>query len=245
MSAASKSGSEQTASVGIRRLTDLVERLQSEGSDRERLRAAECALRFKRSWIDLAAALSEVRERSAYQRWGYQDLMSYAASELGIRSATVDKLLVSYTTLRRHAPKRLAGRDAGEIPSYQALDYLARATGELRSTGKPPRDAPDAPPSDGVLRALRKAVFEEGQSVRQLRDQFDPVLRPRTAQQQQQLALRKLSAAARRLIAQLDEVDELEALDAPRLRRVLDTLREQTEVLAEQLAEIAPLAEVA
>ncbi|MBW2731192.1 MAG: hypothetical protein JRH20_02300 [Deltaproteobacteria bacterium] len=80
---------------------------------------------FKRSWVDLAAALHAVRERGGFQSWGYDDLPSYCAAELGLRGATVDKLLVSFAMLNKHAPQRLEGSDEGEIPSYQALDYLA------------------------------------------------------------------------------------------------------------------------
>jgi len=225
-------------SGGVKRLTELVNQLEQQGADEKRLRAARCALTFKRSWIDLAAALSEVMRAGAFQAWGYQDLMTYAASELGLRSATTDKLLVSYATLQKHAPASLRGEGEGSIPSYQALDYLARATGEMRATGKAPRDAPDKPPDKKLMQELHSAVFDEGHSARQLRDRFDPVLRPRTPEQQQQIALRRLSAAAKRLLLQLDEVDELDELPVPNLESVLESLRKQAETLTEQLSEL-------
>ena len=93
-----------------------------------------------------------------------------------------------------------------------------------------------------MLKELQSAVFDEGQSLKQLRDRFDPLLRPRTPEQQQQLALRRLSAAARHLLVQLDEEEELEELPVPDLQGVIETLREQAEALTEQLKNLAAAA---
>lgn len=226
-------------SVSIRRLTQLVDQLEQQSGDRVRLHAARCALNFRRSWIELAEALSELRASGAYQAWGYRDLMSYAAEELGIRAATVDKLLVSFTTLHKHAPARLSGEDEGAIPSYQALDYFARATGEPRASGRPPRDAPDEPPSGEVLDALHAAVFDEGCSVRRLRQQFDPLIRPRSPEEARRIALRRLSLAARRLVEQLDEVEDLDQPPPPNLQQLLEGIRTQAAELTEQLRDLS------
>jgi hypothetical protein len=223
-------------SGSVQRLTQLVEELEQGGGAPERLHAARCALAFKRSWVELAAALSAVRERGAYQSWGYDDLLSYCASELGLRGATVDKLLVSYATLNKHAPQRLESDEEGAIPSYQALDYFARATGEPRADGSIPKNAPEQPVVEGeVYDQLHDAVFEQGQTAAQLRRNFDPVVRPRSPEEQQLLALRRASATAVRLLEQLGEVDGLADEQVEQLQTVIDDLRGQIEELVGEL----------
>jgi hypothetical protein len=224
-------------SNGVKRLTELVKELESSGGDESRLHPARCALNFKRSWVELGAALTEVRKSGAFRGWGYEDLPTYCATELGMRRATADKLLVSYATLRKHAPDRLA-EPSSEVPSYQALDYLARVTSEPRGNGDAPRNAPEKAPSKKVLDALHTAVFDEGCSVRALREQFDPLVRPRTADQKQEVVLRKLSATARKLLEHLTEAEDLETKPVKGLRDVIKGLRSQTEALSQELKDL-------
>ncbi len=221
----------------VQRLKQLVEDLEQGGGAPERLHAARCALAFKRSWVELAGALSAVREGGAYQSWGYDDLLSYCASELGLRRATVDKLLVSYATLNKHAPRRLESDEEGAIPSYQALDYFARATGEPRADGSMPKNAPKQPIEGEVYDQLRAAVFEQGQTAAQLRYNFDPLVRPRSPEERQLLALRRASATAQRLLEQLGEVDGLAEEQVNHLQAVIDDLRGQIEQLVSALSQ--------
>jgi uncharacterized coiled-coil protein SlyX len=219
----------------VQRLAQLVDDLEADGGSSERLHVARCALAFKRSWVELAAALHEVRQSGAYQQWGYDDLLSYCAGELGIRGPTVDKLLVSYATLSKHAPSRLQSDAEGPIPSYQALDYFARVTGEPRADGSMPRNAPEEPPNEEVMTQLHEAVFEQGQSAQQLRRHFDPLVRPRSPEEQQLWALRRASATAQRLLEQLSEVEGLNAEQVDQLQTVIDDLQAQIEELVSEL----------
>ena len=215
----------------MQRLTRLVEELEQRGGPDERLRVVRCALAFKRSWIDLAGALTVLRASSSYTAWGYEDLLSYAATELGLRAATVDKLLVSYATLNKHAPERLEGGGDGEIPSYQALDYLARVTNEPRADGSFPKNAPKEAPEGEVLEKLHSAVFDEGHSVQQLRRDFDPLVRPRSPEEEQLLAMRRAASTAQRLLDQLAEVEGIEDAPIEVLEKVIEDLRGQIEAL--------------
>ena len=229
-------------SGGVNRLAQLVQQLEDSGEHGERLHTARCALGFKRSWVDLAAALCTVRKLSLHRKWGYSDLFAYCATELGLRNATVDKLLVSYATLSKHAPDRLERGSSAALPSYLALDYLARATGEPRGNGKPPRDCPEEPPDQEVMEALHKAVFEDGRSARQLRQQFDPLVRPRSTIEQQQIVIRRVSATAHRLIEQLNEVEELEMAPLTAISDTIEALRAQAKALSEHLRTVAAAA---
>jgi hypothetical protein len=188
------------------KLDDLADMLERTGDDPERLDVVQRAQRFKRSWVDLAESLVRLRKSRAYEAWGYADLHEYCNKELAIRGATVDKLLLSFTTVERHAPEVLA-RDgvARDIPSIEAVDFFTRALGSDDKPG--PFRRLDAP--DDVVEQLRSAVFDEGQGVRELRERFNPVLHPKNDNAEAQDVVRKAQAAAKKLCELLPEVDGL------------------------------------
>ena len=95
--------------------------------DPERANVVARVRRFKASWIELAEALSDVKRGNRYKTWGYDSFEDYAKKELRLKPDTVDKLLGSFTFLRKRAPEVLE-RDgvARSIPSYQAIDFLRR-----------------------------------------------------------------------------------------------------------------------
>jgi hypothetical protein len=200
------------------KLDDLADMLARTGDDPERLDVVQRAQRFKRSWVDLAESLVRLRKSRAYETWGYADLHEYCNKELAIRGATVDKLLLSFTTVERHAPEVLA-RDgvARDIPSIEAVDFFTRALGSDDKPG--PFRRLDAP--DDVVEQLRSAVFDEGQGVRELRERFNPVLHPKNDNDETRDVVRKAQAAARRLI---DMLSEIEGLTEARVGRTIAAL---------------------
>ena len=194
------------------RLAQLVQDLEK-GGDADRLRTARSALNFKRAWVKLAESLVQVQRDGSYKSWGYADFIEYCTGELGLKRSVVDKLTVSFATLQQHAPERLEPEsEQEEPPSYQALDYFSRALGEPRSDGKPARDAPEQMPSEEVVQELHQAVFEQGLGVQQLRQRFDPLIRPKGPAEQQLMATRRVAATAKRLVEQLQEVEGLSEL---------------------------------
>jgi hypothetical protein len=200
------------------KLDALAEMLERTGDDPERLDIVQRAQRFKRSWVDLAEALVRLRKSRTYEAWGYGDLHDYCNKELAIRGATVDKLLLSFATVERHAPEVLA-RDgvARDIPSIDAVDFFSRALGSEEKPG--PFRRLDAP--DDMVEQLRNAVFEEGQGVRELRERFNPVLHPKSEADESQDLVRKARAAATRLCELLPEV---EGLTSARVGRTIAAL---------------------
>ena len=142
--------------------------LAEQGDDGQRLELVQRARRFKRSWVEMAEGLLYVRQQRSYKRWGFEDFYDYCAQELQLRTATVDKLTGSYSTIRDHAPEVLR-RDgvARSIPSVDAVDYFARAL-EPANDGESETD-----PDPEVISQLRHAVFEDNKPVQSLRRQFN------------------------------------------------------------------------
>ena len=201
-------------SKAIQRLTHLIAALQA-GGDELRLYAAQSAFNFKHSWLEMADALLKIRDSNAFRRWGHESFLAYCEGELGLKRTLVDKLTVSFSALQQHAPERLSGEADAPIPSYQALDYYARAVGQPRFDGSDPMDAPAEPLSPELSGQLHAAVFDECCTHKQLKDRFEPLLRPKSAAQEEHEAVKKVLTTAKRLHEQLEEI---EALDADLLR---------------------------
>jgi hypothetical protein len=224
-------------SKGHEVLEALADRIESSGGDPMRVDIVRRAQRFKRSWVELAEGLTALRKNRRYEKWGYSELSEYCQKELHIKQATVDKLVLSYGALREHAPDVLR-RDgvSREIPSLEAVDYFSRAVGsggddETTST----RRRLDAPRE--VMDELRSAVFEEGRSLGELRKRFDPIFRPKSAEDEAGDQLRKLKQLAERLA---ESVQNVSGLSEKRVARTLAAIEALTRDLDELMAQQQP-----
>jgi hypothetical protein len=229
-----------------RKLDALAALLERTGGDPKRIDAVRRAQNFRRSWLDLAEILIEVRSRNLFEKWGYADLYAYAEDELTLKRATVDKLTVSYNTLERHAPQVLE-RDgvATKIPSYDALDYYQRTVGELERDEVDDEAANEAPrrgkipqlPDPELRREFEEAVFNEGQPVSELRRRFDPHFFPKPKGAEELDRLKKASATARKLAELIAEIEGLPEAMIRKLEGELGKLRSALDELAEPMKE--------
>jgi hypothetical protein len=215
-------------------LEALADRMERSGEDSARVDIVRRAQRFKRSWVELAEGLHALRKTRRYEEWGFSDLSDYCTKELHIKAATLDKLVLSYGALREHAPDVLA-RDgvSRDIPSLDAVDYFSKALGDRdRNDGDKKRlDAPS-----GVIDELRAAVFDEGRSVGELRKRFDPILRPRSPDEEQSDGLRRLKALADRMN---EAVQNTAGLSEKRVARVVAALEALLRDIAEMVQQEA------
>ncbi len=233
--------------TGTKKIDELAALLEKTGGDAQRLEVVRRTQKFKRSWIELAEALTKVRATKGYARWGFEDFYDYCARELTLKRATVDKLTISYSTIQTHAPEVLEWDGVAKaIPSYDAVDYFSRAVGppaneledldvdaDAKKNSKP-RGAPRDPE---LVREMKAAVFDEGQPVAELRKRFDPVLHPRPKGAEHLELLTKASACARKLAELLPDIDGLPEKRVRKLEEELGALRENLEQLAEPLRE--------
>ncbi|MEZ4249782.1 MAG: hypothetical protein R3B99_16250 [Polyangiales bacterium] len=203
------------------RLDRLHDALESQGADRLRLEIVRRARNFKRSWVEMAEALTRVRAAQVYLEWGYPDFETYCHTELMLTKGTVEKLTGSYAVVREHAPQVL-DRDglAQPIPNLDAVEYFAKA---LRGN-EPANDDDDEPgPGDEVVRELREAVFDDPKPVAVLRKTFDPLFFPKPEGAERVENLEKTRGAVRRLEALLQAI---EGVDEGRVKTLLPLLAE-------------------
>ncbi|MBM4375574.1 MAG: hypothetical protein FJ095_10855 [Deltaproteobacteria bacterium] len=220
---------------GVQRLGERARELEAEGAEPLRLEAIQRARKFKRSWLEMAETLTEIRRRHRFEAWGYADLHAYAAEELGMKRATVDKLTGSYHTVERYAPELLK-RDADEarLPPLDSVDYLARALGERGA-----KRAEAAPPE--VLDQLKDAVFEEVRPLTSIRREFHATLFPKSETERANELAERTRAQVRRLLDALTSVDGLDPNLTDESRRVLERLEVELTSLASPLPEDAAL----
>ena len=216
----------------------LLRRLERSGAEPERLDALRCAQQFKRSWIELAGKLVEIRRERGYEAWGYDDFHRYCAEELHLRRATVDKLTVSFSTLERVAPQVLAWDGVAKtIPSYEAIDYLGKAMRlpPERDEDAAPRKREEPAPPREVIKELRTAVFDEGQTVGELRKRFDPVLWPKPKGAEALELVQRASGLAKKLVEAIADIEGLSDRRVAAVEQVLGALRQDLEGIAEPL----------
>lgn len=202
------------------KLGALAESLASKGDDGQRLELVQRARRFKRSWVEMAEALSWVRDTRAFERWGYPDMHAYCQEELQIRGSTVDKLTGGFAALQTHAPQVLR-RDgvAQSIPTVDAVDYFAQALSPSQNAKRP---IPE--PTDEVIQELKAAVFDDNKPVAVLRREFNPVLRPKPDGADGLERMEKATAAAKRLSSLVGNIDDLSPEVVASVERALGKL---------------------
>jgi hypothetical protein len=171
------------------------DRLLAVSDDPERADALAKARSFKRTWLELAEALTRVQQRDAWQRWGFESFDAYCRKELHLRSSTVAKLLGSYRFLETSAPRvleRSRSSAAAPVPSLQAVEFVARAT---------ERGAADPE----TLQSIQRVAFDEGGDAPLLARRFNEVAFPQSEDDRADKARAQLVATARRLAALVAE----------------------------------------
>jgi hypothetical protein len=165
--------------------------------DPERVDALSKARNFKRTWLELAQALTGVYERESWVRWGFDSFEDYCRKELHIKKGTVAKLLGSFRFMQTTAPRVLERslREPGApVPSLQAVDFMARAT---------ERGAAD----DEIMEEMQRAVFEEGADAPALSRRFKEVAFPVDEGERRDKLRGQLVNTARRLASLLADPD--------------------------------------
>lgn len=161
--------------------------------DPERAELIARTRRFKASWIELAEALTHVRSKATWRRFGFESFEAYTQKELKLRPETVDKLTGSFAFLQKRAPQVLQRDGIDEsIPTYQAVDFLRRA------------EERDEAPAD-VVTALRKKVLDDVVPLPSVAREFKATVFPETEDEKKKKDMASLKHAAGRLREMLQD----------------------------------------
>lgn len=175
------------------------DRMHAVSSDPLRADTLQKARAFKRTWIELADALTKVQANKSYEGWGYPDFDSYCRKELHLRGSTVQKLLGSYRFLETSAPRVIErARDVEQedfsspIPSLPAVEFVQKAT---------ERGAADAE----TMETIKRVAFEEGVDAPMLARKFKDVAFPETDRERREKLRANIAQAARKLSSLIAE----------------------------------------
>jgi hypothetical protein len=153
---------------------------------------------FKRTWLELAEALTKVQAARSFEGWGYPDFDSYCRKELHLRGSTVAKLLGSYRFLETSAPRVIerAREDRFEapIPSLPAVEFVQKAT--ERAAADPE-----------TLETIQRVAFDEGLDAPVLARRFKDVAFPETDRERRDKLRGAIAQTARRLSSLIAEED--------------------------------------
>lgn len=151
---------------------------------------------FKRTWLELAEALSKVTDQKLWEKWGFSDFDAYCRKELHLRGSTVAKLLGSYRFLETSAPRVIerARTDHYEapIPSIATVEFVEKATAAGHA-------------DEETLRTITKAAFDDGLEKPMLAKKFGELVFPQTKQEAKEKMRAAIAATARRLSALIAE----------------------------------------
>jgi len=172
------------------------DRMLAVAGDPERADTLAKARAFKRTWLELAEALSGCTEKRLWEKWGFSDFDAYCRKELHLRGSTVAKLLGSYRFLETSAPRVIerARTDHYEapIPSLATVDFVQRAT---------EKGAAD----EATLESIRRVAFDEGAEAPVLKSKFGELAFPQTPRDRKEKQRAQIAAAARRLSSLIAE----------------------------------------
>jgi hypothetical protein len=171
------------------------DRMLAVQSDPQRADTLAKARAFKRTWLELAEALTRVQQGTAWERWGYDDFDSYCRKELHLRASTVAKLLGSYRFLETSAPRvieRARSSSDSPVPSLAAVEFVAKAAD---------RGAAD----EETMETMHRAAFDEGAEAGLLSRRFKDVAFPEDADERGERLRGQIVQAARRLAGLIAE----------------------------------------
>jgi hypothetical protein len=171
------------------------------------------ARRFKATWVELGKLLVQVRDEAKHEEWGFASFEAYCSKELHIRKATAEKLVRSFSFLRKHEPKALEGEDVVQkAPAFEVVEVLAdaEARGQL---------------SAQEYRSIRDSIWDPERPTSELRRELtERFPRPVPSAPADEVQLRRLAAQAKRL-----------AQDLAACRKVPKAVAERAQALAEDV----------
>jgi hypothetical protein len=176
------------------------------------------AKRFKSTWAELGKLLVQVRDEAKFEEWGYPSFEAYCLKELHIRKQTALKLTRSFSFLARHeSPEVLKDEEFPQrAPAFEVVEVLADAAerGQL---------------SPSEYRSLRDSIWNPEKPAPELKREFaERFPRPPPEPPPEDMQLRRLAQAARKLASELSGS-----------RRVPKAIAERAAALADDVEELA------
>ncbi len=172
------------------------DRMLAVSSDPVRSDTLQKARAFKRTWLELAEALSKVTDQKMWEKWGFSDFDAYCRKELHLKGSTVAKLLGSYRFLETSAPRVIerARTDHYEapIPSIATVEFVEKATAAGHADAE-------------TMRTIHRSAFEDGLEKPMLAKKYGEIVFPVSNADKKEKLRAAIAGAARRLSSLIAE----------------------------------------
>lgn len=173
----------------------LEDKMLAAAADPIRANVISKARNFKRSWLELAEALTQVLDESGWEGWGYKSFDAYCKKELQVSPSTAAKLTGSFRFLKTQAPaiiERSHEDQSALIPDVKAVDFVQRAE---------ERGAAD----ENTMAEIRTMAFDEGAKAPMLSRKFKSVAFPVSDTDMESKLLGQLSSTGKKLSSLIAE----------------------------------------
>jgi hypothetical protein len=173
------------------------DRLLAVAGDPLRADTLQKARAFKRTWLELAEALTKVQSSRSWEQWGFSDFDAYCRKELHLRGSTVAKLLGSFRFLETSAPRvieraRSDGFEGAPIPSLPAVEFVQKAT--ERAAADPE-----------TIETIKRVAFDEGLDAPLLAKKFKEIAFPESSADKREKLRSNIAQTARKLSSLIAE----------------------------------------
>jgi hypothetical protein len=173
------------------------DRLLAVAGDPLRADTLQKARAFKRTWLELAEALTKVQSSRSWEQWGFSDFDAYCRKELHLRGSTVAKLLGSFRFLETSAPRvieraRSEGFEGAPIPSLPAVEFVQKAT--ERAAADPE-----------TIETIKRVAFDEGLDAPLLAKKFKEIAFPESSADKREKLRSNIAQTARKLSSLIAE----------------------------------------
>ena len=175
----------------------LEDKMLAYAGDPARVNVLSKARNFKRSWLELAEALSQVLDSGQWEGWGYKSFDAYCKKELHLTPSTAAKLTGSFRFLKQSAPiviERSRESEEAPIPDMKAVEFVAKAE---------ERGAAD----EDTMAEIRRVAFDEGGRAPLLARRFKSVAFPVSDEEKESRLLGQLGSTAKKLANLIAEPD--------------------------------------
>lgn len=169
----------------------LEDKMLAAAGDPERANVIGKARMFKRSWLELAEALTNVIELGSWEGWGYRSFDGYCKKELQITPSTAAKLTGSFRFLKSNAPsviERSHQDESARVPDVKAVEFVQKA--EERGAADP-----------DTMAEIRRVAFDEGARAPSLTRRFKSIAFPVSDADTQAKLVSQLSSTAKKMAA--------------------------------------------
>jgi hypothetical protein len=183
-----------------------------------RAAAKAAAHRYRSTWIELAAVLTQIKREQPYTEWKFTSFEDFVTRDLFMKPSEANQLVANYAFLEKHEKKVLEKPlEEAKIPDPKVIGLLEKADARGQLTDK-------------QYEAIREQIWDPEVSAAEVTKEITgrfpapPPAEPSTAQK-----LRRLANGGRRYYEEVKASRMISAATKERLEAAIEEIEEAAE----------------